>query len=88
MLGTAKLKTVALKHLRLGLRNRFVGLQLNENASPEDEWRELKDTVADASQAYLGRTRRPRRDWVTGETTALSEQARMARIQMHQITGT
>ncbi len=30
---TAKLKTVA-----LDLRNRFEGLQLDEDASPEDEW--------------------------------------------------
>ncbi len=36
---TAKLKTAALEHLRLDLRNRFEGLQLDEDASPEDEWR-------------------------------------------------
>ncbi len=46
---TSKLKIVALEHLRLDLRNRFEGLQLDEEASPEDEWRELKDAVADAS---------------------------------------
>ncbi len=71
----------ALEHLRLDLWNRFEGLQLDEDASPEDEWRELKDAVADASQAHLGKTRRCRRDWVTGETIALVEQARLARIQ-------
>ncbi len=43
--------------------------------------RELKYTVADASQAHLGRTRRRRRDWGTGETIALAEQARLTRIQ-------
>ncbi len=43
-LDTAKLKTVALEHLRLDLRNRFEGLQLDDDASPEDEWRELRDT--------------------------------------------
>ncbi len=48
-LHTAKLKTVALEHLRLDLRNRFEGLQLDEDASPVDEWQELKDAVADAS---------------------------------------
>ncbi len=37
--GTAKLKTAALEHLRLDLRNRFEGLQLDEDAAPEDEWR-------------------------------------------------
>ncbi len=37
-LDTAKLKTVALEHLRLDLRNRFEGLQLDEDACPEDEW--------------------------------------------------
>ncbi len=37
-LDTAKLKTVALEHLRLDLRNRFEGLQLDDDASPEDEW--------------------------------------------------
>ncbi len=52
-LDMAKLKTVALEHLRLDLRNRFEGLQLDEDASPEVEWRELKDAVADASQAHL-----------------------------------
>ncbi len=56
-------------------------MQLDEDASPEDEWRELKDAVADASQAHLGNTRRRRRDWVTGKTIALAEQARLARIQ-------
>ncbi len=44
-----QLKIVALEHLRLDLRNRFEGLQLDEDASPEDEWRELKDALADAS---------------------------------------
>ncbi len=73
---TAKVKTAA-----LDLRDRFEGLQLDEDASPEDEWRELKDAVADASQAHLGKTCRRRRDWVTGETIALVEQARLARIQ-------
>ncbi len=33
-----KVKTVALEHLRLDLRNRFEGLQFNEDASPEDDW--------------------------------------------------
>ncbi len=41
-LDTPKLKTVALEHLRLDLRNRFEGLQIDEDAYPEDEWRELK----------------------------------------------
>ncbi len=59
---TSKLNTAALEHLRLDLRNRFEGLQLDEDASPEDEWRELKEAVADASQAHLGKTRRCRRD--------------------------
>ncbi len=79
-LDTSKLKTAALQHLRLDLRNRFEGLQLDEDASPEDEWRELKDVVADASQAHLGKTRRRRWDWDTGETIALAEHARLARI--------
>ncbi len=34
-----------------------------------------------ASQAHVRKTRRRRRDWVTGETIALAEQACMARIQ-------
>ncbi len=78
-LDTAKLKTVALEHLRLDQRNRFEGLQLDEDASPEDKWRELKDAVEDASQAHFGKTRC--RAWVNGETTALAEQARLATIQ-------
>ncbi len=80
-LDTTKLKTTALEHLRLDLRKPFEVLQLNEDASPENAWRELKDAVADASQAHLGRTLRRRRDWVAGETIALAEQARLARIQ-------
>ncbi len=68
---------MALEHLPRVLRNRFEGLQLDENASAEDEWRELKN----ASQPHLGKTRRRRRDVVTGETTALVEQERLARIQ-------
>ncbi len=44
-LGTSKLKTAALEHLRLDLRNRFEGMQLDEDASLEDEWRELKDAA-------------------------------------------
>ncbi len=54
-LDTANLKRAALEHLRLDLRNRFECLQLDEDASPEDEWRRLKDAVADASQAHLGK---------------------------------
>ncbi len=34
-LNTVKVKTVA---LRLDLRNRFEGLQLNKDASPKDKW--------------------------------------------------
>ncbi len=78
-LGTAKLKTVALEHLQLDHWTRFEGLPFDEDASPEDEWQELKDAVADASQAHLGKMRR--RDWVTGETIALAEQTRLTRIQ-------
>ncbi len=78
---TAMLETAALEHLRLDLRNCFEGLQLDEDASLEDGWRELKDAVEDVSQARLGKTRRRRRHWVTGETIALVEQARLARIQ-------
>ncbi len=37
-LDTAKIKRVAPEHLRLYRRNRFEGLQLDEDASPEDEW--------------------------------------------------
>ncbi len=44
-LDTAKLKTVAPGNLRLDNQNRFEGLLINEDASPEDEWRELKDAV-------------------------------------------
>ncbi len=78
---TAKLKTATLEHLRLVLRNRFESLQLDEDIFPENEWRELKDAVADASQTHLGKTRRRRRGWVTGETIALAEQTRLARIR-------
>ncbi len=49
-LETLKLKTVPLEQFRLDLRNRFEGLQLDEDASPEDEWRELKDAFANASR--------------------------------------
>ncbi len=68
-LETVKLKTVAVEHLRLDLWNRFEGLQLDE----------------DASQARLGKTRRRRRDWATGDTIALAEQARLARNQSARI---
>ncbi len=61
-LDTAQLKTVALQHLRLDQRNRFEGLQLDENTLPENEWLEIKDAVAYASQAHLGKTRFRRRD--------------------------
>ncbi len=43
-LDTAKLKTVALEHLQLDHRNRFEGLQFDEDASPEDEWRDAGST--------------------------------------------
>ncbi len=80
-LDTAKLKTAALEHLRLDLGNCSEGLQLDEDASPEGESRELKDAIADASQAHLGRTSRRCWDRVTIETIALAEHARLARIQ-------
>ncbi len=84
-LDTVKLKTVALEHLRLDLRNRFEGLQLDEDASPENEWRELKDPVADASQAHLGKTRRRRREWLK-RLRWLSKRA-LRGFKVHQITG-
>ncbi len=74
-LDTANLKTVALEQIRLDLRNRFNGVQLDEDATLEDEWRDLKDAVAGAFKAHLGRTDRRRRDWVTGETISLAERA-------------
>ncbi len=74
MLDTAKLKTAVLEHLRLNLRNRFEALQLDEDASPGKDCRELKIAIADASQAH-------RRHWVTGETIALAEQTCLERIQ-------
>ncbi len=66
---------------RQDLRNRFEGLQLDEDTSPVAEMREFKDVVASDSQASLGRTRRRRRDWVTAETVALAKQARLAGVQ-------
>ncbi len=87
-LDMAKLKTAALEHLRLDLRNRFEGFQLDKDAFLEDEWRELKDAVADATHVHLGKTHGRRRDWVTGETIALAEQARLARIQSAQVQTT
>ncbi len=54
---------MAIKNLRLGPRNRFAGLELDGNASPGDERRELKDEVAEAFPAHLIRTRRQCWDW-------------------------
>ncbi len=49
-LDTEEFQIFALKHLRLALRNRSEGKQLEEDAPPpEYEWRALKDTVADVS---------------------------------------
>ncbi len=79
-LDTVKMKTAALENFRLDLRNQFEGLQLDEDASPEHEWREVKVVVADAYQAHLGRMPRLSRDWVTGETIVLAEQACLARM--------
>ncbi len=52
-LDTAKLKRVALELLRRNLRDCFEGLELDEDASPEDEWRELKDAGAAVSKAHI-----------------------------------
>ncbi len=49
------------ENFQLELLNRFEGLAFNEDASPEDKWRDPKDAVSDASQADLERTRRRRR---------------------------
>ncbi len=51
-----KLKITALENLPLELRRRFEGLELDDDASSEDEWREPKDADTDASQVHLGRT--------------------------------
>ncbi len=37
-LVTTKLKTTPLENLRQELRNRFEGLELDDDTSPEDEW--------------------------------------------------
>ncbi len=52
-LDTAQLKRVALELLRRNLRDCFEGLELDEDGSPEDEWRELKDAVAAVSKAHI-----------------------------------
>ncbi len=86
-LDTAKLKTFALEHLRLDLQNRFEGLQLDEDVFPEDYYRELKDAVADASQAHLGKKA------VAVGTGSLVKRLRWLSkrawrgIKVHQITG-
>ncbi len=41
----------------------------------EDERRELKDAVAEASQAHQERTHQRRRDWGIGDIIKLIEQA-------------
>ncbi len=76
-----RLKTTALAIFCLGVQNRFEGLELDGGVTTGDKWRELKDTIADASLPRLGRTRRHRQHWITGETIALAEQTSLARIQ-------
>ncbi len=53
-----KLKSTALKHLHLDLRNRFEGLKLDEDTSLEGKWSQYKDAFVEASRARLGKTRR------------------------------
>ncbi len=72
-ISMAKLKTAVVKKLLLELRNRYRGLELNEDVSMEDEWRELKNAFAKASQACFGKTHSRRWGWVTVETRALAE---------------
>ncbi len=74
---TAKLKSTALGNLRLELRNRFEGLVLNGGTFPENEWWKHKHANAEASQTYLGRTRRRHRGCATDGTIALAEHARL-----------
>ncbi len=49
----AKLKTTELENLRLELQNRFKDLALKQNAFPQDDFRELKNDVADAPGTVL-----------------------------------
>ncbi len=74
---TAKLKSTALRNRHLELRNRFEGLELNGGAFPKNEWWKHKDANAEASQTYLGGSRRRHRGCVTDETIALEEHARL-----------
>ncbi len=67
---TVNLKTATVEKIRPELRNRFEGLGFVADASPEDEWRLLKNAVAESCQTHSGRTRLRRRNWVIGETIA------------------
>ncbi len=70
---------VLLDNLRMELRNQFEGLELDGDASPGDEWQELKDTAAETSQTHLVISCRCRRDWVIGATLALAGKARLVK---------
>ncbi len=75
------------EHLRLDLRNRFEALELDEDASSEDEWRELKDAAADTSQAHLGGTHRRRRDWALMKRLCWQSKRAWRGFNVRQITG-
>ncbi len=45
-----------------------------------DLWTALKEAAREAALTDLGRTRSRRKDWMTGQTRTLADQARQARI--------
>lgn len=75
----AKLKLDAGKNFQVEVQNRFAQLQPASN-EPEQEWRELKSTIAAAARSHLSSTKRQNRDWITENTLALAERSRLARV--------
>ncbi len=76
----SKLKTAAGAAFRIELRNRFEALRDIVDPDPETEWAALKAAARESALKHLGHTRRRRKDWLTGPTLMLADQAKQARI--------
>ncbi|CAE1319984.1 Craniofacial development protein 2 [Acanthosepion pharaonis] len=79
-LDVTKLKTAAGTNFRIDLQNRFELLQETIDQQPEREWQTLKKAMVEAAHLHLGFTKHRQRDWMTGATLELAENARRAWI--------
>ena len=64
------------------IRNRFE--KRKADGSVEDRWKQLKDTIVEASKEHLQWKRKKQKKWISDDTVLIIETKRKAFMQWHE----